>query len=87
MGDVAILQFVHFNLEHIFIPYANPHCILSQIYALFIEFYYFLFLFSLKILIIIQWYVVSSVFWKKNDVQCFSLPEYVGPLWGNRCTY
>jgi hypothetical protein len=31
--------------EHAFIPEINPHCILSQIYALFIEFYYALFLF------------------------------------------
>jgi hypothetical protein len=31
--------------EHVFIPEINPHCILSQIYALFIEFYYALFLF------------------------------------------
>ena len=30
---------------HVFIPEINPHCILSQIYALFIEFYYALFLF------------------------------------------
>jgi hypothetical protein len=34
-------------LEHVFIPEINPHCILSQIYALFIEFYYALFLFLL----------------------------------------
>jgi hypothetical protein len=32
-------------LEHVFIPEINPHCILSQIYALFIEFYYALLLF------------------------------------------
>jgi hypothetical protein len=31
--------------EHVFIPEINPHCILSQIYALFIEFYYDLFFF------------------------------------------
>ena len=24
---------------------------------------------------------------KKNDVQCFSSPDFVGPLWGIRCTY
>ena len=24
---------------------------------------------------------------KKIDVRCFSLPNFVGPLWGNRCTY
>jgi hypothetical protein len=29
--------------EHDFIPEINPHCILSQIYSLFIEFYYALF--------------------------------------------
>ena len=42
MGDVATLLFVHFNTasEQVFIPEINPHCILSQIYALFIEFYY-----------------------------------------------
>jgi hypothetical protein len=50
IGDVATLLFVHFNfiiqLRNIcFIPEINPHCILSQIYALFIEFYYALFLF------------------------------------------
>ena len=49
MGDVATLLFGHFNFiivsEHVFIPEINPHCILSQIYALFIEFYYVLFLF------------------------------------------
>jgi hypothetical protein len=49
MGDVATLLFVHFNFiivsEHVFIPEINPHCILSQIYALFIEFYYALFFF------------------------------------------
>jgi hypothetical protein len=31
--------------EHVFIPEINPHCILSQMYALLIEFYYALFLF------------------------------------------
>ena len=31
--------------EHVFIPEINPHCIWSQIHALFIEFYYALFLF------------------------------------------
>jgi hypothetical protein len=49
MGDVAILLFGHFNFiivsEHVFIPEINPNCILSQIYALFIEFYYDLFFF------------------------------------------
>jgi hypothetical protein len=49
MRDVATLLFVHFNFiivsEHVFIPEINPHCILSQIYALFIEFYYALFFF------------------------------------------
>jgi hypothetical protein len=41
--------FRHLNTasEHVFIPEINPHCILSQIYALFIEFYYALFLFFL----------------------------------------
>ena len=50
MGDVATLLFVHFNFiiqirNMFFFPEINPHCILSQIYALFIEFYYALFLF------------------------------------------
>ena len=49
MGDVATLLFVHFNFiilsEHVCIPEINPHCILSQICALFVEFYYALFLF------------------------------------------
>ena len=44
MGDVATLLFVHFNFI-IQLPEINPHCILSQNYALFIEFYYALFLF------------------------------------------
>ena len=44
MGDVATLLFFHFNfIIHVFIPEINPHCILSQIYALLIEFYYALF--------------------------------------------
>jgi hypothetical protein len=52
MGDVATLLFVHFNFiiqlrNMFFIPEINPHCILSQIYALFIEFYYALLLFLL----------------------------------------
>ena len=52
MGDVATLLFVHFNFiiqqrNMFFIPEINPHCILSQIYALFNEFYYALFLFLL----------------------------------------
>jgi hypothetical protein len=39
-------QYVLYNTasEHVFIPDINPHCILSQIYALFIEFYYALLL-------------------------------------------
>ena len=51
MGDVATLLFVHFNFiiqlrnMFFFLPEVNPHCILSQIYALFIKFYYALFLF------------------------------------------
>ena len=50
MGDVAKLLFVHFNFiiqfrNTFFFPEINPHCILSQIYALFIEFYYVLLLF------------------------------------------
>ena len=89
MGDVATLLFGHFNFiivsEHLFIPEINPHCILSQIDALFIEFYYalflFFFLFFLKICIIIQWYV-HSVFWKKWRSVLF-----ITWLWGIRCTY
>jgi hypothetical protein len=56
-------------LEHVFIPEINPHCLLSQIYALFIEFYYalFLFLFFWKICIIIQWYVSSRYMLKLHE--------------------
>jgi hypothetical protein len=45
--DIAIrsLWFHNTASEHVFIPEINPHCILSQIYALFIEFDYALFLF------------------------------------------
>ena len=55
MGDVATLLFDTAS-EHVFIPENNPHCISSQMYALFIEFYYALvfFVFFLKICIIIQ---------------------------------
>ena len=50
MGDVATVLFVHFNFiiqfrNMFFIPEINPHCILSQIYTLFTEFYYALCLF------------------------------------------
>jgi hypothetical protein len=40
--DITIrsLSFHNTASEHVFIPEINPHCILSQIYALFIEFYY-----------------------------------------------
>jgi hypothetical protein len=43
--DITIrsLQFHNTASEHVFIPEINPHCILSLIYALFIEFYYALF--------------------------------------------
>jgi hypothetical protein len=52
MGDVAILLFVHFNFiiqfQNMFVflksIHIMRHCILSQIYALFIEFYYALFI-------------------------------------------
>jgi hypothetical protein len=52
MGDVAILLFVHFNFiiqfRNMFVflksIHIMRHCILSQIYALFIEFYYALFI-------------------------------------------
>ena len=67
MSDVATVLFVHFNFiiqfrNMYFIPEINPHCILSQIYSLFTEFYYALCLFFvclfgflfLKICIIIQ---------------------------------
>ena len=70
MGDVAILLLVHFNfiiqLWNMFfsLPKSIPQCILSQLHVLFIEFYSFCVCFS-KICIRIQWYVVSSVFWKK----------------------
>ena len=56
----SFMQFQHHNIasEHVFIPEINSHCILSQIYALFIEFYYAFFCF-LKICIIIQCYIRS----------------------------
>ena len=46
--DITIhsLYFHNTTSEHIFIPEINPHWILSQMYALFIEFDYALFLFS-----------------------------------------
>ena len=45
--DITIrsLYFHNKPSEHVFIPEINPHWILSQIYALFIEFYYALFSF------------------------------------------
>jgi hypothetical protein len=45
--DITIrsLYFHNTASEHVFIPEINPHCILSQIYALFIEFYYALLFF------------------------------------------
>ena len=45
--DITIrsLQFHNTASERVFISEINPHCILSQIYVLFIEFYYALFLF------------------------------------------
>ena len=88
MGDVATLLFGHFNFiivsEHVFIPEINPHCILSQIYALFIEFYYALFLFLFLFLFFKDMHYNTMIrtfcILKKNDVQCFSLPDFVGPL-------
>ena len=76
MGDVAILLFVHYNFIiqlwniFFFLLKSIPHCILSQLHALFIEFYSFCVCFS-KICIRIQWYVVSSVFWKKLTFVAF----------------
>jgi hypothetical protein len=39
-GNEKPLYFHNTTSEHILIPEINPHCILSQIYAFFIEFYY-----------------------------------------------
>ena len=86
MGDVATLLFVHFNFiivsEHVFIPEINPNCILNQIYALFIEFYYALFFFLFLFFKDMHYNTMIRTFCilKNNDVQCFSLPDFVGPL-------
>ena len=93
MGDVATLLFGHFNFiivsEHVFIPEINPNCILSQIYALFIEFYYALFFFLFLFFKDMHYNTMKRTFCilLKNYVQCFSLPDFVGSLWGIRCTY
>ena len=87
--DITIrsLYFHNAASEHVFIPKINPHCILSQIYAMFIEFYYalllFLFFKDMHYNTIIRTFCIL----KKNDVQCFSLPEFVSPLCGIRCAY
>jgi glycerol uptake facilitator-like aquaporin len=45
---MSSLKFHNTVSEHVCIPEINPHCILSQIYALFTEFYYaFVFVFVL----------------------------------------
>jgi hypothetical protein len=84
MGDVATLLFGHFNFiivsEHVFIPEINPNCILSQIYALFIEFYYALFLFLFFKDIHYNTMIRTFCILKKNDIQCFSLLDFVDPL-------
>jgi hypothetical protein len=38
--DILLSWYGNTASKHVFIPEINPHCILSQIYALFIEFYY-----------------------------------------------
>jgi hypothetical protein len=86
MSDVATLLFGHFNFiivsEHVFIPEINPHCILSQSYALFIEFYYALFFFLFLFFKDMHYFTMIRTFCilKKMTFQCFSLPDFVGPL-------
>jgi hypothetical protein len=70
MGDVATLLFVHFNFiiqlrSIVFIPEINRHCILSQIYALFIEFYYALFLFFKDMHLYNTMICTFCTFWKQ----------------------
>ena len=75
MGDVATLLFVHFNF---IIQLWNMFLFLKSIYALFIEFYYALFLFFKDMHYIYNdTYVLYN---EKNDVHCFSLPDFVDPL-------
>ena len=87
MGDVATLLFVHFNfiiqLRNMFLFLKSIHiAYLSQIYALFIEFYYALFFFVFFKDMHYNTMIRTFCILKKNDVQCFSLPDFVGPLWG-----
>ena len=74
----SFMQFQHHNIasEHVFIPEINSHCILSQMYALFIEFYYALFFKDMHYNTMLHTFCIL----KKNDVQCFSLPDFLGPL-------
>jgi hypothetical protein len=66
------------------IPEINPQCIWSQIYALFIEFYYALFFFLFLFFKDMHYNTMKRTFCilLKNCVQCFSLPDFVGSLWG-----
>jgi hypothetical protein len=87
MGDVATLLFVHFNFiiqfrNIVCIPEINPHCILSQIYALFIEFYYALiFFFFLNLSLFWSLHLSEVILWcwncmndlKKSDLKMLSL--------------
>ena len=96
MGDVATLLYVHFNFiiqfQNMFLSLKSIHiaywvkfmlCLLSFIMLCFCFCFCFL-----KICIIIQWYICTYILYsEKNDVQCFSLLDFVGPLWGIRCTY
>ena len=77
MGDVVTLLFVHFNF---IIQLWNMFLFLKSIYALFIEFYYALFLFLFfkdMHYIYNDTYVLYN---EKNDVHCFSLSEFADPL-------
>ena len=91
MGDVATLLFVHFNFIIQFgtWSYSWNQSTLRKIYALFNEFYYalFLFLFFKDMHYNTMIYMYTFCILKKNDVQSFSLPDFVDPLWGIRCTY
>ena len=87
MGDVATLLFVHFNfiiqLQNMFLFLKSIH-IKSNLC-----FVYWVLLCFVFVFLKIRNYndIHTFCILKKNDVQCFSLPDFVGPLWGIRCTY
>ena len=86
MVNVATLLFGQFNFiivsEHVFIPEINPHCILSQIYALFIELYYALFFFLLFVFCI-SWNFardISTVFEEIKHLRSRAPEKYFARL-------